>query len=74
MPEGVFVGQFEDEKDLNNKVIAIRCPSDDKDVKIEINSNKATLINVASEISDLTVQTIDMKKIVLVQLKKDSPV
>jgi len=74
MPEGVFAGQFEEEKDKNNKVIAIWCPTEDKSVEIEINSNKATLINTIGEISNLAVLTKDMKKIVNVQLNKGSPV
>ena len=74
MPEGVFAGQFEDEKNKNNKVIAIWCPTEDKNVEIEIYSNKATLINTIGEISDLAVLTKDMKKIVHLQLKKGSPV
>src|ERR1035437_3609344 len=74
MAEGVFAGQFEDEKDKSNKVIAIWCSSEDKRVEIEINSNKATLINTIGEIADLPVLTKDMKKLIYVQLKQDSPV
>jgi hypothetical protein len=74
MPEGVFAAQFADEKDKNNKVIAIWCPAEDKNVEIETNSNKAILINTLGEISDLAVHTKDMKNIVQVQLKKGSPV
>lgn len=74
MPEGVFAGQFEDEKDKNNRAIAIWCSTEDKSVEIEISTNKAILINTIGEIYELPVLTSDMKKIVHVQLKNGSPV
>jgi hypothetical protein len=73
VPEGVFAGQFEDEKDKNNKVIAIWSSKEDKSVEIEINSNKAILVNTVGEINELPVITRDLKKLVNVQLKKGSP-
>lgn len=72
--EGVFSGQFEDEKDRNRKVIAIWSPREDKSVEVEVDSDKATLINTIGEMSNLEVYTKGNKKFVNVRLKKGSPV
>ena len=74
MPEGVFAGQFEDEVNKNNKIVAIWSSDEDKSVEIEINSDKATLINTIGELSELSILQKDTKKVVNVQLKKGSPV
>ncbi len=74
LPEGIFSGVFEDEKDSTRKVIAIWSPSEDQDIEIELNSDKAGVINTIGESSDLDVFTRDMKKFVNLKLKAGSPV
>jgi hypothetical protein len=74
MPEGIFAGLFEDEKDPDKKTIAIWSPSADRSVEIEINSDKATLVNTVGESSELKVITKETRRFVNVQLKKKSPV
>lgn len=74
MPEGVFSGVLEAENDMNNRVIAIWSPLEDKNVEIEVTSDKPTLINTIGEATDLQVFPKGLKKVVHVQLKKGSPV
>jgi hypothetical protein len=74
MPEGVFSGVFEDEKNRNNRVIAIWSPTEDRSVEIEVNSGSAVIINTMGEESELKVTEREMKKFVNVQLKNGSPV
>jgi hypothetical protein len=71
--EGVYSGLFEDEHDNNSKVIAIWSPSEDKEVAVEVNSDKVKLINTVGEITELKAVTKELKKFVNVQLKKGSP-
>jgi hypothetical protein len=73
MPEGIFSGLFEDEKYPDKKVIAIWSPTADRSVEIEINSDKATLINTVGETSELQVLERETRRFVNVQLKKNSP-
>jgi hypothetical protein len=74
MPEGIFAGEFEDEKDPDTKAIAVWSPSADRSVEIEISSDKATLINTIGETSELKDLTKETRRFVNVQLKKNSPV
>jgi hypothetical protein len=74
LAEGIFSGVFEDERDGNTKVIALWAPFEERDAEIEVNSDKATLINTIGESCDLNVFTRDMKKFVNVKLKAGAPV
>jgi Glycosyl hydrolase family 10 len=74
LPDGIFSGLFEDERDMNKKVIAVWSPSADRNVEIEISADKAVLVNTIGETSELKVLTRETRRFVNVQLKKDSPV
>lgn len=74
MPEGVFAGLFEDEREKNGHVIAIWSPAIDRTVEIEVNSADVMLINTIGEVNKQKSETRNNKKYVTLQLRKNAPV
>jgi hypothetical protein len=74
LAEGIFSGLFENKSENDKKILAVWSPYADRNIDIEIFSDKATLVNTIGETCDLKVTLRDMKKFVTIQLTKGSPV
>jgi hypothetical protein len=74
LAEGIFSGLFENKSENDKKILAVWSPYADRNIDIEIFSDKATLVNTIGETCDLKVTMRDMKKFVTIQLTKGSPV
>lgn len=74
LADGVYAGLFEEEKNKDNKIIAVWCPSEDKNIEMEVSSDKIVLKNTIGEMNAIPVENNGGKKIVHVQLKKGCPV